>query len=74
VGAAERAVRLLAAALLFHLLEVSVMNSAVEIIQSRIKVLERQRDNETLPQNIMAINYALTELERVLAHIQHMEP
>ncbi|MCV5646007.1 hypothetical protein OFN55_24900, partial [Escherichia coli] len=36
VGAAERAVRLLAAALLFHLLEVSVMNSAVEIIQSRI--------------------------------------
>ena len=39
-----------------------------------IKVLERQRDNETLPQNIMAINYAITELERVLAHIQHLEP
>jgi len=50
------------------------MNSAVEIIQSRIKVLERQRDNETLPQNIMAINYAITELERVLAHLQHLEP
>ncbi|MDG2820019.1 hypothetical protein P7M18_24265, partial [Vibrio parahaemolyticus] len=67
-------VRLLEAALLFRITELSVMHSAVEIIQSRIKVLERQRDNETLPQNIMAINYALTELERGLAHIQHMEP
>lgn len=44
--------------------------SITEIIQERIKVLKLQRDNEELPQNVMSINFAINELERVLAKIE----
>lgn len=42
----------------------------LQIIEQRVSVLKRQRDNETIAQNVQMYEFAIMQLERVLELIK----